>query len=79
MLTKDNICIFNLLFDDIRRIEVTEDYPNIGVLGLELSGLFLATNESRELPVGMGIGDSIEAVATNIASSTSAVERVRLA
>jgi hypothetical protein len=46
MLTKDNICIFDLLFDDIRRIEVTEDYPNIGVLGLELSGLFLATNKS---------------------------------
>jgi hypothetical protein len=47
VLTKDNICIFHLFFDDVRGIEVAEDDPNFGILCLQVGGLFLATNESR--------------------------------
>ena len=47
------------------------------VLGLDLLCLFLAADQSRQLPGGMSVGNGIKAIATNITRSTSSVEFVR--
>lgn len=46
------------------------------ILGLDLLCLFLAADQSRQLPVGMSVGNGVEAIATNITRSTGSMEFV---
>ena len=65
-LTKHYVSIFDLFYDDIRGIQITVNNPDVWVLGLDLLCLVLVADQSRQLPVRMGIGDCVKSIASNI-------------
>lgn len=50
---------------------------DIGILAGEHSSLFFATDESRELPIGVGVGGEVEPVSADITGGTSTKETIR--
>lgn len=44
------------------------DNPDLGVFTGKLRSLFLAANKDRQLPVGMGLVNGVEAVTANVSS-----------
>jgi len=76
-LTEYDVGILDFFLDDIGGVQVTENNPDVRVLACELGSLVLAADQSRQLPVGMGVGNDEKAITANVPCNTSPTETIR--
>lgn len=64
--TVNNVRILNFFLDDVGRVQITVNDPDLGIFTGQLRSLVLAAHKDRQLPVGMGLVNGVEAVTANV-------------
>ena len=71
MLTIDNISFLAFLLYQVRRIEISVDEPDFGILACNLGTFGTVADEAGDLPVRVGMVYGVKSISTNVAGRTS--------
>lgn len=74
LLTQNNVGLAHLLGQNGGIVKVTFDDLDIGVLGSNLVALGSVSDEGADAVLGMGLGQDVESLTTNVARGAGAVD-----
>lgn len=75
VLTQHNIGVLGFFLEQCRTVKVAIDKSHFRVLAGDLGTFIAIANKARNIELGMGMGNRIESIATNVSCRTGAIRR----
>lgn len=74
LLTNDDIGLACFFLDDIDIVQICQDHTDLRVSSQDLVGLFLVSNQNRDIVVRVFLLQGMENFASNVASGTGSID-----